>query len=259
MISSRSASRGVAQAVEASDRVRCLTGIDGLDNILNGGIPKGNTTLVTGTCGTGKTSLGLEFILHGAEEEEVGIFIAATETSEKLMESMIPYDFFRPKLLKEGKVEFLSLHELYKTAGISGPEIDSKGAASLIKAVVAAVKKRKAKRLVMDSVTSVCARLSTEDRIREFITGLSHALAKEGCTAILISEVPAGSDIYSPYGVEEAVVDGVVLLGNLERRGDLLRTLQVVKMRGATHSRAKYVLDLTSCGVLLAPLLKGGG
>ncbi len=249
----------MSAVVEASDRERCQTGIDGLDNILNGGIPIGNTTLVTGTCGTGKTSLGLEFILHGAEEGEVGLFITATETPEKLMESMIPYDFFDPKLLKEGKVEFLGLHEVYKAAQISDPEIDEKGGKALLKAIVAAVKKRKAKRLVIDSVTSICARLSTEDRIREFVRELSHALAKAKCTAILVSELPAGSHLYSPYGVEEAVTDGVVLLGNLERRGDLLRTLQVVKMRGTTHSRAKYILDLTSCGVLLAPLLKGGG
>ena len=58
--------------------------------------------------------------------------------------------------------------------------------------------------------------------------------------------------------MEEAIADGVVVTGNLERRGDLLRTLQVVKMRGTMHSRAKYVLDLTAVGVLLVPLLKGG-
>ncbi len=55
------------------------------------------------------------------------------------------------------------------------------------------------------------------------------------------------------------MADGVILLGNRERRGDLLRTLQIVKMRGTSHSRARYILDLTSSGVLLAPLLKGGG
>ncbi len=249
----------MSKAVEASERERCLTGIDGLDSILDGGIPRGNTTLVTGTCGTGKTSLSLEFILHGAQDGEVGLFIAATETPEKLMGNMIPYEFFDPALLKEGKVEFLGLHELYKAAGVEGSEIEPKEAKALLKAIIDAVKKKEAKRLVVDSITSICARLSTEDRIRDFIKELSHALAKEDCTAILVSEVPAGSTLYSPYGVEEAVVDGVVMLGNQERRGDLLRTLQVVKMRGTTHSRAKYILDLTSCGVLMAPLLKGGG
>ncbi len=244
--------------VEGANGERCQTGIDGLDSILSGGIPRGNTTLVTGTCGTGKTSLSLEFIIHGAEEGDVGLFIAATETPEKLTGSMIPYDFLKPKML-EDKIHFMHLEEVYKTAGIDlESEINSKGVKALIKAIVEQVKRKKAKRLVIDSITSICARLTTEDRIRDFISGLSDSLAKVDCTAILVSEVPAGSDIYSPYGVEEAVSDGVVLLGNLERQGDLLRTLQVVKMRGTSHSRAKYILDLTSAGVLLAPLLKGG-
>lgn len=245
--------------MEVSERERCSTGIDGLDNILNGGIPRGNTILVTGSCGTGKTSLTLEFILHGAEEGEAGIFIAATEPPEKLMTNMIPYEFFESRHVEEGRIHFLDLHEMYRAAKIDEPEIDSTKSEALVKAIVDMVKEKKAQRLVIDSITSICARLVTQDKIREFITSLSHALAREGCTTLLVSEVPAGSDIYSPYSVEEAVVDGVILLGNLERRGDLLRTLQVVKMRGTTHSRAKYILDLTSCGVLLAPLLKGGG
>lgn len=248
----------MAKAEEDAISERCPTGIDGLDGVLNGGFPRGNTVLLTGTCGTGKTSLSLEFLIHGAEEGEVGLFIAATETPAKLKGSMIPYDFLKPKMLDD-KIHFIHLDEVYEAAGI-GPEakIDSKGVKALTKAVVQQVKKRKAGRLVIDSITSICARLTTEERIRDFISSLGDGLAKEDCTGLLVSEVPAGSDIYSPYGVEEAVSDGVVLLGNLERQGDLLRTLQVVKMRGTTHSRAKYILDLTSAGVLLAPLLKGG-
>ncbi len=245
--------------MSAADRERCLTGIDGLDNVLNGGLPRNNTILLTGSCGTGKTSMSLEFLIHGAEEGETGIFIAATEPPGKLTENMIPYDFFDPQMLAKKLIIFIDLHELYKVAKTEGPEIDQKGSVALMKAIVAAVKSHGAKRLVIDSITSVCARLLTADLIREFIRGLGHVLSKEGCTALLIAEVPAGDDRYSPYGVEEAVVDGVILLGNLERQGDLLRTLQVVKMRGTTHSRAKYILDLTSVGTLLAPLLKGAG
>jgi circadian clock protein KaiC len=73
-----------------------------------------------------------------------------------------------------------------------------------------------------------------------------------------VSEIGPQSSGYSTFGVEEAISDGIVLMANMERRGDLLRTLQVIKMRGTMHSRAKYVLDLTPVGVLLVPLLKGG-
>jgi circadian clock protein KaiC len=83
-------------------------------------------------------------------------------------------------------------------------------------------------------------------------------LSAKGCTSLLVSEIRSTDEGYSRWGIEEALADGVIVTGNLERRGDLLRTLQIVKMRGTTHSRAKYVLDLTTSGVLLVPLLKGG-
>jgi len=100
--------------------------------------------------------------------------------------------------------------------------------------------------------------LKTEEKIREFILKIGKTLSDRGCTSMLISEISPSAERYSLYGVEEAIADGIVLMGNLERRGDLLRTLQVVKMRGTNHSRAKYVLDLTPAGILLVPLLKGG-
>jgi len=76
-------------------------------------------------------------------------------------------------------------------------------------------------------------------------------LYKSGCTALLVSS-------RSATGALGAGVDGIVMLGNLERRGDTLRTLQVLKMKGTSHSRARYVIDLTPAGVLLTPLLRGG-
>ncbi|MEK6911714.1 MAG: ATPase domain-containing protein, partial [Candidatus Thermoplasmatota archaeon] len=91
------------------DRARCVTGIDGLDNILSGGIPRGNTVLVTGSVGTGKTSLCLEFLVHGALAGENSLYISATEASNKLLQNIIPYDFFDRKLIKDGRLVFLDL------------------------------------------------------------------------------------------------------------------------------------------------------
>src|SRR6267143_1729822 len=217
---------------QTEERERCITGIDGLDNILNGGIPRGNTVLITGSVGTGKTSLCLEFLVHGAIAGENSLYVSVTENSDKLLTNIIPYDFFDRKLIKEGRLVFIDLPVIYD--------------------------KLKIKRLVIDSITSVCYRLKTQENIRDFILKLGSMLSSRGCTSLLVSEISPAEERYSHFGVEEAIADGVVVTGNLERRGDLLRTLQVVKMRGTMHSRAKYVLDLTAVGVLLVPLLKGG-
>ena len=129
----------------------------------------------------------------------------------------------------------------------------------LVDAISDIVKELQIKRCVIDSITSVCYRLKRDEKIRQFILHLGKSLSELGCTTMLVSEISPNAERYPLYGVEEAIADGIILLGNLERRGDLLRTLQVIKMRGTQHTRTKYVLDLTDVGVLLVPLLKGGG
>jgi len=240
------------------DRAKCVTGIDGLDTILYGGIPRENTVLLTGSCGTGKTSLALEFLIHGAVEGENSLFISVTEDSEKLLDNIIPYRFFERDLVKSGKLVFVDLPSMYERLGMVKAEMSMEEIDLLVAAISSLVSELKTKRLVMDSITSVCYKLRTPEKIRDFILKLSKALSELDCTSILVSEIAAHSDAYSMFGVEEAIADGIVLMANMERRGDLLRTLQVIKMRGTMHSRAKYVLDLTPAGVLLVPLLKGG-
>lgn len=240
------------------ERERCPTGVEGLDTILYGGIPRANTVLLSGSCGTGKTSLALEFLIHGAERGENSLFISVTENSEKLLANIIPYKFFDRDLVKSGRLVFVDLPVLYERLGLVKAELSMEEIDLLVNAMVGLAKELGAKRLVIDSITSVCYKLKTPEKIRDFILKLSKALSDLGCTSILVGEVPADSTSYSSFGVEEAIADGIILMANMERRGDLLRTLQVIKMRGTMHSRAKYVLDLTPMGVLLVPLLKGG-
>jgi len=240
------------------ERERCLTGIEGLDLVLNGGIPRGNTVLVAGSVGTGKTSICIEFLVRGALEGENSLYMSVTEATSKLLRNVIPFDFFDDKLVRQGKLGFIDLPDLYEKLGIDGDDIDSGQVRRLVDAIVDLIEGRDVRRFVLDSVTSVCYRLRDQEKIREFLLSLETALGAKDCTSLLVSEIGSTSEGYSRWGVEEAIADGVIVTGNLERRGDLLRTLQVVKMRGTSHSRAKYVLDLTTAGVLLVPLLKGG-
>ncbi len=244
--------------LKPGDRERCATGVEGLDTILYGGIPRTNTVLLTGSCGTGKTSLALEFLIHGAIRGENSLFISVTENSEKLLANIIPYRFFDRTLVRSGRLVFVDMPIMYERLGLTKPDLSMEEIDLLVSALASLAKELGSKRLVIDSITSVCYKLKTSEKIRDFILKLSKALSDLGCTSILVGEVPADSTSYSSFGVEEAIADGIVLMANMERRGDLLRTLQVIKMRGTMHSRAKYVLDLTPMGVLLVPLLKGG-
>ncbi len=240
------------------ERARCVTGIDGLDTVLYGGIPRSNTILLTGSCGTGKTSLALEFLIHGAMQGENSLFVSVTENSDKLLANIMPYRFFEDDLIKSGLLEFVDLPVMYERLGMTKPEMSMEEIDLLVAGISSIAKELGTKRLVIDSITSVCYKLKTSEKIRDFVLKLSKALSDLECTSILVSEVSSPASSYSMFGVEEAISDGIILMANMERRGDLLRTLQVIKMRGTMHSRAKYVLDLTPVGVLLVPLLKGG-
>ena len=150
-------------------RERCATGIEGLDNILNGGIPRGNTILFTGSCGTGKTTLSLEFLVHGAIAGENSLFVSVTEASDKLMKNVIPYDFFDETLIKKGTLVFVDMPIIYERLGLTEMELSLEDVSTIVKAVGDLVDELEIKRLVLDSVTSVCYRLKTEEKIREFI------------------------------------------------------------------------------------------
>jgi circadian clock protein KaiC len=239
-------------------RERCLTGIEGLDHILGGGIPRGNMVLIAGSVGTGKTTLCLEFLVRGAEKGERTLFFSVTEASAKLIENLSTFEFFRQDLVKSGGLIFIDVPGIYDRLGLNHEELTLEEIDLLLKTFLDLAREAGAQRVVLDSLTSVCYRIRRDERIRDFMLKLSQGLADLGCTTLLVSEIGQAAGRYSLHGVEEAIVDGVILLGNARRQGDILRILQVVKMRGTSHSRAQYVMELTPIGLLMAPHLKGG-
>ena len=113
------------------------------------------------------------------------------------------------------------------------------------------------KRLVIDSITALCYRLQSKEMIRNFIFRLGSSLASMNCTTILTSEVPPNELKYSQYGIEEFIADGIIFLGDINRSGDIIRTLQIIKMRGTPHDRTKSAMNISTMGgVDLTPLFK---
>ena len=239
------------------ERDRCRTGIGGLDDILGGGIPTGNMILISGSVGTGKTTLSLEFLVRGAERGERSIFFSVTEAAKKLVQNLSAFEFFRPELVESRMLVFVDVPVVYEKLGLEREEFSVEDTDLLVLTIRNLVQELGAKRVVIDSLTSVCYRIRREERIRDFMLKLSQELAELHCTTILVSEVGQSPGRLSLYGVEEAIVDGVILMGNTRRQGDIIRVLQVIKMRGTSHSRAQYVIGLTPIGMLMAPHLKG--
>ncbi len=240
---------------------RVPTGIQELDEILRGGIPVTNVVLLAGGSGMGKTTLTLQFLAHGAEHGEAGLFLSVTEPVHILERNAQEYQFVRPEFLKENRIRLLDLRAILQRMGLgsSAGEHAIADGTPLVEALEAIVREYKIKRLVIDSISAICQRLEQQGRIRDFVFRLGLSLANLGCTTILTSETPPRELRYSMFGVEEFIADGIIFLSEMERNNDLVRTLQVIKMRGTEHSRAKFMMDLSEYGISLAPLLKKFG
>lgn len=238
-------------------RARCKTGIDVLDKELNGGFPKGATILIAGSAGVGKTTLCMEFLANGVKFGDKGVFFTATENVSKIKKFQGKYDFFNENLIKSGELSIIDLWSISDRLGLDSERYTLEEANILFEVIRDITKELNAKRLIIDSITSLCFRLQSRELIRDFIFKLGSSLTALQCTTLLTSEVPPRSYQFSQYEIEEFIADGILYLGDIERKGDLIRTLQVVKMRGTNHGRAKYVLSMDSKnGIELAPMLK---
>jgi len=234
------------------EREVCVTGITGLDRILGGGLPASSITLVTGDCGTGKTSLAMEFLIRGAHAGEKGLLVSTIEPLEKLLPSLPPFDFMEKDYFKSGAIMTLELPEVLESAGLMERSIDEKSVLEMCERLQSVISENKVRRFVMDSLTPLHFEVGNEKLMHHLLRRMSQILYDHGCTGMLVSDAGPTTEI------ESIIADGVLVMSNLDRHGDLLRTMQVLKMKGTEHSRSRYVIDLTSQGLIVTPLLKGG-
>lgn len=242
--------RMMPEMAKKAESRRCVTGIEGLDRIIGGGLPVGGAILVAGICGSGKSSLGIEFLVRGALAGQKGVLISTVHSAEKLMLSVPPLDFFDKKIMESGALKAIGVGEIMKFAKVEHSLIDNEGAMQMLVSIKTLITNGSVKRLVIDSTTPLLMEMEPSAG-REFLKGLANLLYELKCTGLLISETTQSD------GFEMVVADGIITLGNFERRGDIIRIIQIVKMAGAAHSRSRYVTDTTSLGLLLTPLLRG--
>jgi circadian clock protein KaiC len=238
----------------------CKTGINELDIQLGGGIPIGSTVLMVGSSGSGKTTCCMQFLANGAKQGERGVFFTITEPLFKLTKNMQGFAFYDKKLIESGMVNLIDLRIISERLGLDTEKYTVEDVSALLDVLKDIADELNVKRLVIDSITALCYRLQTKEMIRDFIFKLGSSLAAMNCTTLLTSEVPPNELKYSQNDIEEFIADGIIFLGDVDRNGDLIRTLQLIKMRGIAHSRTKSALSISSQnGIELTPLLKSRG
>lgn len=233
------------------DKSRCPTGLRDLDRILRGGFPRGNTVLVAGGSGIGKTTLAFQFLCEGARRDESSAFISITEPTGMLKRNLAKFAFFQPDFLTHKRLALMDLRAIALRMGLQDGMFQPSEHVTLVDTLHQIARELQLKRLVIDSITAVCQWLQDPIRIRDFVFRLGLTLSDLECTTVLTSETPPRELRFSSFGVEEFIADGIVFLSEVEHGRHLVRTLQVIKMRGTDHDRSRYFMELNQKGIKL--------
>ncbi len=228
---------------------KALTGINGLDEITHGGLPKGRNTLVCGYAGTGKTLLGTEFIVHGATSyNEPGVFMLFEETPEELTKNVASLGFDLNALSEQKKIYFDYVH-------VERSEIEETGEYDLEALFVRidnAISTIGAKRLVLDTIESLFAGLANEAILRAELRRLFSWLKTRGITTVITGE--RGKDSLTRYGLEEYISDCVIVLDHRVHEQISTRRLRVLKYRGSEHGTNEYPFLINNNGISIFPI-----
>ncbi|SNC75160.1 circadian clock protein KaiC [Hymenobacter gelipurpurascens] len=228
---------------------KALTGIDGLDEITEGGLPLGRPTLVCGSAGCGKTLMGVEFLVRGITEfDEPGVLMAFEETAEELAANVTSLGFDLLGLQEAGKLRLDHVH-------IDRSEIEETGEYDLEGLFIRlgyAIDSIGAKRVVLDTIEALFSGFPNQAILRSEIRRLFRWLKDKGVTTIITAE--RGDGTLTRQGLEEYVSDCVILLDNRVIDQITTRRLRIVKYRGSTHGTNEYPYLITQEGISVVPV-----
>jgi len=232
---------------------KSLTGIRGLDEITEGGLPHGRTSLICGNAGCGKTILGMEFLLHGAlDYNEPGIFVSFEETDDDLISNFAAMGYDLKDL--DAK-HLLSIEYVY----IERSEIAEAGDYTLDGLFIRlghAIDAIGAKRVVLDTIEVLFSGLSNSAILRAELRRLFRWLKEKGVTAIVTGE--RGELFLTRHGLEEYVADCVILLDLRVEEQIATRRLRIVKYRGSEHGANEYPFLIDQQGISILPITSLG-
>lgn len=232
---------------------RLPTGISGFDEIALGGLPAGRAALVTGTTGSGKTIFALEFIARGIERyDETGLFVTTEETAEALRDDAKSLGFDIGRWEADGRWAFVD------ASANAGEEIQTVGSydfGALLARMEHVIRRIGAKRVSFDAFGSIFSRFRDAGVVRHELIRIVAAMRSLGVTLVLTSERAHEYDGLSRYGVEEFVLDNVIVLRNVLEEERRRRTVEIVKLRGLPHRTGEWLFTIDPReGLVVIPL-----
>jgi len=229
--------------------IKSPTGIQGLDEVTGGGIPKGRPTLIAGDAGCGKTVFAMEFLVNGARNfNEPGVFVSFEEPVEDLVKNFASLDYDLNGLSDSKKMIIDYIHIERSEIEVTG-EYDLEGLFVRLGHMVDSIR---AKRIALDTIESLFGALPNEGILRAELRRLFRWLKSKGLTAIITGEKGAG--IMTRHGLEEYVSDCVIFLEHLLFEQVATRRLRIIKYRGSTHGTNEYPFLIDKTGISVLPI-----
>ena len=217
-----------------------------MDEILGGGFPKGRTILVVGSPGSGKTILAIQFLRAGAVNGERSIYITFDERPEQVKENVSAFGWDLDRLEAEGKIMFVDATPFRQSRTASVGRFETRSGltmqgvipevtlGTLVETVKRLAEEEGVTRLAVDPVTSLLVRYHSPIKMRRAMLMLFDALSSTGATCLVTSEMRTAM-LTRKFQLEEFLSQGVVLLRTGIHDGNVVRAIQVEKMRGIAH------------------------
>jgi circadian clock protein KaiC len=225
------------------------TGINGLDEVTGGGLPRGRPTLVCGPAGCGKTLLAMEFIVRGITDfDEPGVFLAFEESAKDLVANVASLGFDLRQFEADGQLVIDHVAALDGEMYEAG-DWDLDGLFLRLGAAIDAVG---AKRVAIDTIETLFGAFSNKAVLRSELRRLFAWLKDRQVTAVITGE--RGDGTLTRYGIEEYVSDCVIVLDHRVAEQTSIRRLRILKYRGSLHGTNEYPFLIGESGVSVLPI-----
>lgn len=217
---------------------RISTGVPGLDELIEGGFVKDNAILVTGSAGTGKTIFCMQFLWEGLKNGETCMFITFEERPDKIRKEASDFGWDLEKYEESGQL-ILRQKDPFDTA--EGDELFW---------FRNELEKHDVDRIAMDSTSILSLYYDDEYKVRENLFKIVRTIEESDTTAVLTTESPEGGEELTRFGVEEYLVDGVILIDILSMGGSA-RSLAIRKMRRTSHGTESHEMRIGEGGITI--------
>ncbi|MFD1598214.1 KaiC domain-containing protein [Halobellus rarus] len=224
-----------------SELDRLDVGIDGLDDMILGGVPRRSLMVAVGSAGTGKTTFGLQFLNHGLENGESAVYITLEESYERILDTAGEKGWDFEGYVDEDRLAVVDIDPIEMANSLDSIQND----------LPDLIEEFGADRLVLDSVSLLEMMYESAPKRRSQVFGFTRALKNAGITTLLTSEASEDNPYTSRFGIVEYLADAVFVLQYV-RESDFRETrlaIEIQKIRDANHSRATKPYELTESGI----------